>query len=123
MGICNNIQLAKPTKVLFVFSFFAQFISTMYSAYENTFPLLFEFLYPIAYLWLVGWWLKEDSRRTGVRWPIDLGMFLYVAWVFIVPYHLLKTRGLKGFIGIFSFVAILFAGWVAAAIVVLFLWS
>lgn len=122
MSISNSYRLATPTKALFAFVFVAQFVTTLYSAREIALPLFFDFLYPFASLWLICWWLREDSRRTGVTWPIDLGMFLYIAWIFILPYHLFRTRGLKGFLGIFSFIGILIAAWVAAAIVGILLW-
>jgi len=81
-------------------------------------PAVFEILYPIAFLGVVGWWFAEDCRRTGNSWPLDMGMYLYAAWMFILPYYLFKTRGRKAFVGIVAFIGANIAAWVVAVIVV-----
>jgi hypothetical protein len=108
--------------VLFLFTFFTQFIGGLYSAYGTELPPFFELLSRIAFAWLLWWWLREDSKRTAVTWPLDLGFFLFVGWILIIPYHLFKTRGLKGFFGILWFIGILLAAWVAATFVAVLLW-
>jgi len=35
-----------------------------------------------------------------------MGLFLYVAWPFILPYYLVKSRGRKGLLAILCFVAV-----------------
>ena len=117
MSIRDQMQIETPTMALFVFAFLTQFLTTIYSAFQISPSAIFGFLSAIGFLWLICWWLKEDSRRTGITWPLDLGMFLYVAWVFIVPYHLFKTRGLTGLWGILSFIVVLFAAWLSAAVI------
>ena len=114
--------LATPTKVLFLFTFFIQFISAFYSAWQTELPPVFQLLYWIAFGWLMWWWLREDSKRTGDTWPMDLGYFLFIAWYIIIPYHLFATRGVKGFIGILSFIGVFLAGWLAAVIVIILVW-
>jgi len=47
-----------------------------------------------------------DSRGRGLSWVFDMGLFLYVAWPFILPYYVVKTRGTKGLLVILSFVAV-----------------
>ena len=44
---------------------------------------------------LVGYWLNVDSRERRTVQVWDMGFFLYIAWPVIVPYYLVKTRGLK----------------------------
>jgi len=44
---------------------------------------------------LIGYWLDVDSREKRTFRVWDLGFFLYVAWPFILPYYLVKTRGIK----------------------------
>jgi hypothetical protein len=53
---------------------------------------------------------------------MDLGMFLYIGWFFIVPYYLFKTRGVQAMIGIASFVGVFMAGWLSAAAVIVVFW-
>ena len=55
---------------------------------------------------LMGCWLERDSheKRAGRVW--DMGFFLSIAWPVIIPYHLIKTRGIKGASLIFLLLAI-----------------
>ena len=121
-SIRKHFQFATPTKFLLLFVFLSQFIVTIYSTRQITPPISFELLNPLAFLWLIWWWLKEDSKLTRVKWPIDFGMFLYFAWMFLVPYHLFKTRGIKGLWGIFLFIGILIAAWISAAVIAVIIW-
>ena len=49
----------------------------------------------VGILAAMGYWLTWDSKRYGLTWVWDMGFFLYLAWPVIVPYYLLKTRGVK----------------------------
>ena len=112
-----------PAKVLFSFAFFTQFVAALYSAKAFELPVLIQFLYWLALGWVMWWWLKEDSKQAGFAWPMmDLGYFIIVAWIVIIPYYLFATRGLKGFIGILSFIGVFLAGWLAANFVSIILW-
>jgi hypothetical protein len=105
-----------PGRVLFAFLFFTSFIDGIYSIRQTGSPWLNDELSRIVFVWLIWWWLKEDSRRSGIMWVLDLGMFLLMGWIFILPYHLFKTRGFKGFIPILFFMAVYLAGIASAAI-------
>src|SRR5919112_4206686 len=98
-------QLTAPTIVLYVFLFITQFTNGIYDASGVEPPPAYHVLYPLGLLWAVGWWLMRDSRKRGVKWVFDMGLFLYLAWPIIMPYYLFKTRGVKGFLTIFIFVA------------------
>jgi hypothetical protein len=77
-----------------------------YGAYLGAhleFPDGISLLFSIGILWVVGWWLRTDSRRRGVLRVYDLGFFLYLAWPIVMPYYLLKTRGAKGLLLILAF--------------------
>ena len=69
------------------------------------------------------WWLREDSGDRNITWPLDLGMFVYAGWFLLLPYHLVKTRGVKGFLGVLAFVAVAFAAWISSAIFVVIVWK
>ena len=114
--------LATPTKALFLFVFFTYFLATMYAAWQLETPAAFEVLHAIAFLWLIWWWLVTDCKTTGVTWPMDLGMFLYIGWIFILPYYLFKTRGIKAMIGIASFIGVFVAAWASAAVIIVVFW-
>jgi hypothetical protein len=89
-----------------------QLASGFYLAGSIEPPPPFGLLYALGFLWVIGWWLLKDSRKRGVEWVLDMGLFLYLAWPLILPYYLLKTRGVKGllvilvFIGVFVMAAI-----------------
>lgn len=111
-----RLKPAITTVALLAFLIIGQIIEIVYAINGGPPPEVFEFLYPFAFLGLVCWWLQKDSTRTGVNWPLDMGMFLYQAWIFVLPYHLLKTRGIRGLIDLGVFAAALVAAWILLAI-------
>ncbi|MGQ0543013.1 MAG: hypothetical protein ACT4O9_14345 [Blastocatellia bacterium] len=116
-------NISTPARVFFAFTFFAQVIALLYEAWALEPPTAYLYLLYLAHASILWWWLKEDSRKTGGTWPMDLGYFIYLAWPVLIPYHLFTTRGLRGFIGIFGYVAAILAGWLTAVLVVqIYLW-
>ena len=107
--------------VLLVYVFLAQFVEGLYAVREIEMPYSTFFLSRLAFVWLVWWWLREDSRRRGVTWMLDLGMFLMIAWPLLLLYHLFKTRGWAGLIPILWFILALLCGSVAAAVTNVFI--
>jgi hypothetical protein len=74
-------------------------------------------------LWAIWWWLKEDSKQTDVRWQeLDLGFFLALAWFLLIPYHLFKSRGVHGLLGILSFIGVQIVAWACAALLIVLIW-
>ena len=108
-------QIFSPGVLLYLLVFVGQAAAGFYWASEAEPSPAFSLLYGLGFLWGVGWWLRRDGRRRGVRWVLDLGMFLYIAWPFIMPYHLLKTRGAEGLLPILAFGAVYVGGLVAGA--------
>ena len=49
----------------------------------------------IVFFCLIAYWLNVDSRERQMPRVWDMGFFLLLAWPVIVPYYLVKTRGLK----------------------------
>jgi hypothetical protein len=70
-------------------------------------------------MWL---WLISDSREHGISWPMDMGMFLYVAWIFVIPYHLFRTRGFSGVVPILMVVFAFMSAWLLGSVAGVFLW-
>jgi hypothetical protein len=98
-------KLLSPTVLLYIYLTLTTVAQGIYFASGIELPEAFTVILPLGYLWIVGWWLREDSRKHGVVWVYDMGLFLNIAWLFILPYYLLKTRGAKGLLVIFGFVA------------------
>lgn len=98
-------KLLSPAGLLYIYLVLSSFALGVYYARGVEAPDTLTIILPLGYLWIVGWWLRTDSRLHGVTWPCDLGLFLYIAWPFIMPYYLLKTRGWRGLLAIVVFVA------------------
>jgi hypothetical protein len=88
-------RMTSPMALLYIYLVITQIIAGVYLTREAEPPPIYTFLYPFGLLWIVGWWLQKDSRRHGVAWVYDMGFFLFMAWPFIMPYYLFKTRGVK----------------------------
>jgi hypothetical protein len=121
MQVSNSISGIKPAWVFFVFVFFDQFINHFYALQALDAPGPYVLLAKVAYLWLMWWWLTDDSRHHGAVWPLDLGFFLLIGGVFLLAYHLFQTRGLRAFIPILFFIFIWLCGSVVALVFFTFL--
>lgn len=98
--------LASPTALVYLLTTVAQAASGMYLAGDVEPSPAFALLYALSFLWVIGWWLLKDSRGRGVGWVFDMGLFLYIAWPIVMPYYLLKTRGLRGLLAILVFAGV-----------------
>lgn len=99
-------KLVSPTALLYIYVTLTQIAHGIYLASEIEAPFGFTLIYSAGLLWIVGWWLLTDSRKRGVAWVYDIGFFLSIAWPFIMPYYLWKTRRAKGLLPILAFVSI-----------------
>ena len=109
-------RATSPTALLYTFLTLAQVTSGIYLERELEPPPSFALIYTFGFLWVIGWWLLRDSRKRDVAWVFDMGLFLYLAWPFIMPYYLLKTRGTKGLLVILGFLGV-YVGALAAGVV------
>ncbi len=100
---------SKPTFLavaIYISVAFGQIATGVYQSSHTDPPPPFDFVYRFGLPCLMTWWLLQDSRKRGITWFLDLGLFIYVAWVVILPYHLIKTRRLRAMLPIFAFVAV-----------------
>lgn len=65
---------------------------------------MFEFLYEAAFVCGVVWWLRTEVRKSAVQRVYCPGVVIGGGWLFIIPYHLLKTRGAKGMIPLLALI-------------------
>ena len=96
------------TALLYVFFSVSQISRGVYLAYGIEAPPAFELLHFGGMIWILGWWLRQDLTKHKVGWPLDLGMFLQIAWPAVLTYYLFRTRGVRAFILIVVFVAMYF---------------
>jgi len=97
-------KLLSPAVLLYAYLILMQGAYGVYVAAAFEPPPAFTLTHSAGFLWIVGWWLLTDSRKRGVGWVYDIGLFLSIAWPFIMPYYLIKTRGAKGLLVILVFV-------------------
>jgi hypothetical protein len=97
-------RILSPTVLLYSFVVITQFAYGIYAGQQIEAPAGYTLLHWAAQLWIVGWWLRTDSRKRGVVWVYDLGLFLCIAWPLVMPYYLVKTRGARGLLVILGFI-------------------
>jgi hypothetical protein len=78
---------------------------------------LFDSLYSIAFLCGVVWWLKAEARRYIVNPLYCLGLLVGAGWMIIIPYHLFKTRGVRGLIPLLALIGSFLAAHLLAVVV------
>ena len=85
-------------------------------------PPAFGFLYTAGFLCGVVWWLQAEALRSEVKSVYCPGLLVGVGWVIIIPYHLLKTRGVRGLLPLLALIgSVVFAHAWAAVIYVMLL--
>jgi len=114
-------KVSRVTAFLYLFLIITQFMIGVYLAIGREQPPIFALLYFFAFLWIIGWWLRDDAKRREIRWIYDSGFLLYVAWPLVMPYYLLKSRGGKGLIVVLAFIGIYIGAAVLGMIVYLLL--
>jgi hypothetical protein len=72
----------------------------------------FEELWNLSFVGLVVTWLYVDSKnRSEIYKPsFDYGLFVFVAWLFYLPYYLVRTRGRAGWLWGVGFIVLAFLG-------------
>jgi len=97
-------RILSPATLLYSALVIYQFALGLYLVLQIEPPGALALLSWATFLWSLGWWLQTDSRKRGVALVYDMGLFLYVAWPIVMPYHLVKTRRGKGLLVILGFV-------------------
>jgi hypothetical protein len=91
--------------------FVPQVVEGIYAGIHRPLPPAYG---PLATFWLfmsVAAWFWAYSRAQRVSWVMDMGWFLLLAWVFVVPYYVLRREGRRGLIRIGLFVLAYLAAW------------
>ncbi len=115
----SNLHNAKPTLYLCVSLFILQAAYGFGSARGNGSPGTLDSWHVVALYWALSWWFINDSRRPDVHWSqdyMDMGLFIYVAGFFMIPYYLFKSRGWKAFYTIGLFLAIYIGAFALGAV-------
>ena len=84
------------TLALGMFFLVANMVAMVYALHRLQPSASFLWLYYLGSALVVTYWILADGRRLGVSRVVDQGFFLIAAWPVCLPYHLFKTRRLKG---------------------------
>lgn len=63
-------------------------------------------LWIICFAVLVALWAKNDARARGEQKPFEYSYFVFLLWPVVLPYHLIKNRGVDGLVMFIGFLAI-----------------
>ncbi len=85
-----------PLAILLFFFFLGNVGVAVCVARSAAVPRDFLFLYYLAVAWGFSYWVLSDCRARGISTSIDHGWFVFYGWPVAVPYHLIKTRGVRG---------------------------
>lgn len=103
--------------LLAILVFIYNFGAGVYYAQEMEPLPTVEFLYTSAFLCGVVWWLDAEAGKSAVKPVYCRGLLVSIGWLIIIPYHLLKTRGVKGLIPLVALVGSFVVAHIAAFIV------
>ena len=78
-----------------------------------------EFLYTAFFLCGVVWWLRAEMQSSTVTRLYCAGLMAFTAWPIIIPYHLLKTRGVKGLVPLFALIGTFISARILATVIYL----
>lgn len=102
--------------LLGILVFVYHFAIGIYNAWALEPPSSFEFLYSVAFLCGVVWWMKAEFRRYNVKPVYCLGLLVGSGWLVMIPYHLFKTRGVRGLIPLLALIGIILAAHLLALV-------
>ena len=76
-----------------------------------------EFLYTAIFLCGVVWWLRAEIQSSPIKRLYCTGLFAMTAWPIIIPYHLLKTRGVKGLLPLLALIGTFISARILATVI------
>ena len=94
-------------------NFVAGFIAAASQETSAAFNLLVMFAPGLFFYW----WLQRDNQMTELRGVVDIGYAVLLVWVLLMPYYLLKTRGIKALLFIGGFITAYFLAVIAGVAV------
>lgn len=103
--------------LLAILIFVYNFAAALFEAGGFELSMGVELLYLAAFLCGVIWWLRADAGRSVVKSVYCQGLLIRSAWLVIIPYHLLKTRGAKGLLPLLLLAGSFVLARIAAAVV------
>ena len=115
-NLANKLHITPPVIFMMILFFAANTSAAFFAVFGRELSSAFDWLYFIALVWVMGWWLKTDNLVHKQQWVYEIGILVYVAWVVVMPIYLFKTRGVLAFFSFFKF-AVIYLGSFAAGVI------
>ena len=115
-------KFTAPTVFLYAYVIVSQVVTGLYEAANLPPHPALVLIFPLGFIWALACWFQRDIYSRGLRWAVDLGFFLYISWLILVPYYLFKTRGSRAALVILGFVRI-YIGSLATGVILFVLFS
>ncbi|WNO09149.1 hypothetical protein [Teredinibacter sp. KSP-S5-2] len=77
-------------------------------------------LWMFIFALLVAVWATKEPKQKEFSAPFEFGAFLYFVWPIVLPYYLVKTRGLEGVVLFFGFVALYYIPFISGLLAYVF---
>ena len=62
-------------------------------------------LWVIVFALLVALWTKNDKDKDREQKPYEYSFFVFLFWPIVLPYHLIRSRGIEGLLMFLGFLA------------------
>ena len=62
-------------------------------------------LWVIVFALLVALWTKNDKDKDHEQKPYEYSFFVFLFWPIVLPYHLIRSRGMEGLLMFLGFLA------------------
>jgi hypothetical protein len=100
-----TIPVARFAIVPVVLSLFLErIVAGLYQGLDRDLPDPIPVLGTVLLMTSLYTWFWCYSQERRIPWVMDMGWFLFAAWIVILPYYILKVEGRGGWsrIGLFS---------------------
>ena len=112
-SLTRETDRLRTAKITALFCALSSALYTIADAEPSPIVALF---FSVAPLIAVIMWLQRDAQRTGVGAVHDLGLFLWFAWLVVIPWYLWRTRGSRGWRLCLAIFALIGSAYIGAAL-------
>ena len=67
-----------------------------------------ELVFGLVFALLIAMWVAADARRRQRQMGYGFPALVFVLWPIFAPIYLFQTRGIRAFLSLFAFVAMVF---------------
>lgn len=116
IGVKVRNFLTTPIFFLCLFLLISQICNSIFFANGIEPSFEFQTIYNLGFFLILTYWYKNDCQNYQEPWLIDSGLFVYLFWFLLLPFHLFKTRGIKAIWTILIFLGIYLSAYLISLI-------